>query len=181
MRETCWNELGVVLVCICIHCGYAYMCCVWKGRWLGDRGRMMRQQESVRKGKSWGKRKRRERREKVVWEKRVSFLLLCDCVFHSTPSHLSIHLAITLLLIHSQDCVCFCQSANWQCANHTISGEERTIAIWPQANVCQIMIEREMKRVGFDWMMWKWLFHHHLLMSVHPPILCPWGTVIDTV
>ena len=76
-----------------------------------------------------------------------------------------------------------CESANWQCANNTISkergGDYCTIAS------CQGMLSKGQKREkGWGVLIGGWcesechgMFHQQLSMSAHPPIPCPWGMV----
>ena len=75
-----------------------HMCCAWKGCWFSDRKRLVAQQRESQERKWFEKEKRRG---KVVWGKRASFLLLCDCVFHSILFPLSIHHVTTLLPTHT--------------------------------------------------------------------------------
>ena len=78
MRETRWNGLSVVLVCV-LFIMDVHMSCVWKevdcvieSRWLNSR----EESGKERVGK-------REKKGKVIWGKKSVFLLLCDHVFHS--------------------------------------------------------------------------------------------------
>ena len=89
MRETRWNGLSVVLVWGFVHCECANVLCINRtlvGWWVDDNVWVMKQQESVRKGKSWEKRKKGERREKWFEEKEHLFAFEWLCLsLHPFP------------------------------------------------------------------------------------------------
>ena len=82
MRETRRNELGVVSFCVNVHYGCTCVLCMIRALINSERERMVEQQERTGGWKSWEKRKEGEK----WFEGKVSFFVLCDCVFHSFRS-----------------------------------------------------------------------------------------------